>query len=89
MFSFWYMYYSSQTEQDIKQFQEVIDILFVLDFFISLIFLIKSWMDWCMIEKNTVLVICIHKQVKSIVFAMSIKFCDEWDLVILSAKRSN
>ena len=33
--------------------------------------------DVCMIGKTTVLVICIHKWVKSIVFAVSIKFCDE------------
>ena len=30
--------------------------------------------DVCMIGKTTVLVICMHKQVKSIVFVMSIKF---------------
>lgn len=37
-----------------------------------------------MIEKTTVLVICINKGVKSIVFAMFIKFCDESDLAILN-----
>ena len=36
--------------------------------------------DW---KKTTVLIICIHKRVKSIVFAMSIKFCDESGLAIL------
>ena len=40
--------------------------------------------DVCMIEKKTtVLFICIHKRVKSIVFAVSIKFCDESGLAIL------
>ena len=39
--------------------------------------------DMCMIEKSTILVICIHKRVKSIVFAVSIKlFCDESGLAI-------
>ena len=37
-----------------------------------------------MIGKTTVLVICIHKRVKSIVFAVSIKFCEESDLAILN-----
>ena len=36
-----------------------------------------------MIGKTTVLVICMHKQVKSIVFAVSIKFCDEKGLAVL------
>ena len=39
----------------------------------------------CIIEKKTpttVMLICIHKRVKSIVFAMSIKFCDESGLAI-------
>ena len=40
--------------------------------------------DVCMIEKTTVLVICIHKRVKSNVFAVSIKFCDESGLAILN-----
>ena len=34
-----------------------------------------------MIGKTTVLVICIHKRVKSIVFTLSIKFCDESGLL--------
>ena len=38
-----------------QYFQFTIDMFFVLDFFISF--------DVCMIEKTTVLVICIHKQV--------------------------
>ena len=37
-----------------------------------------------MIEKSTILVICIHKRVKSLVFAVSIKFCDESGLAIKS-----
>ena len=37
------------------------------------------------LKKNpTVLVYCIHKRVKSIVFAVSIKFCDEPGQAILS-----
>ena len=39
--------------------------------------------DVCMIGKTIVLVIFIHKRVKSIVFAMSIKLCDESGLAIL------
>ena len=39
-----------------------------------------------MIEKSTVLVIRIHKRVKSIVFAMPITFCDESGLAILSVR---
>ena len=35
-----------------------------------------------MIGKTIVLVICKHKQVKSIVFAVSMKFCDESGLAI-------
>ena len=35
-------------------------------------------------KKTTVLVICIHKRVLSIVIAVSIKFGDESDLAILS-----
>ena len=38
-----------------------------------------------LLEKTTLLFICIHKQVKSIVFAVSIKFCDQWDLAILNS----
>ena len=45
-------------------------------FFISLV------CEW--LEKATVLFICIHKQVKSIVFALSIKFCDKSGLAILN-----
>ena len=37
----------------------------------------------CMIGKINVLVICIHKRVKSILFVVSIKFCDELGLAIL------
>ena len=37
-----------------------------------------------MIGKITVLVICIHKRVKSIVFAAFIKFCDESGLAIFT-----
>ena len=37
-----------------------------------------------MIGKTTVLVIRIHKQVKSIVFAVSMKFCDESGLAIFN-----
>ena len=36
-----------------------------------------------MIGKTIVLVICLHKRVKSIVFAASMKFCDEPGLAIL------
>ena len=36
-----------------------------------------------MVAKTTVLFICIHIRVKSIVFADSIKFCDQSSLVIL------
>ena len=36
-----------------------------------------------MIEKSSILVICIHKRVKSIAFAVSIKLCDESGLAIL------
>ena len=36
------------------------------------------------IKKTTVLFICKHKQVKSIVFAVSIKFCDKLGLAILT-----
>ena len=43
---------------------------FVLDFFITLMFV---WL-----EKTTVLFICIHKWVKSIVFAMFIKSSMSW-----------
>ena len=50
--------------------------VFVLDFFASLMCV---WL-----EKTTVLFICIHKRVKSIVFATSIKFCDESGLAILN-----
>ena len=39
-----------------------------------------------MIEKTTVLVIYIHKRVKSIFFAVPIEFCDELDLAILTEK---
>ena len=35
-------------------------------------------------KKPTVLFICIHKRVKSIVFAVFIKFCDESGPAILS-----
>ena len=35
-------------------------------------------------KKTTVLFFCIHKLVKSIVFAVSIKLCDESGLAILS-----
>ena len=35
-------------------------------------------------KKTTVLFICKHKQVKSIVFAVSIKFCDKLGLAILT-----
>ena len=38
--------------------------------------------DVCIIGKTTVLFICIHKRVKSIVFVVSIKFCDESGLAI-------
>ena len=51
---------------------------FVVDFFISLMCL---WL-----EKTAVLLICIHKLVKSIIFTVSIKFCDESGLGILSNK---
>ena len=44
----------------------------------------------CMIGKNycilTVFLICIHKQVKLIIFTVSIKFCDESGLAILTIK---
>ena len=36
-----------------------------------------SLYDVCIIGKPYVLFICIHKRIKSIVFAVSIKFCDE------------
>ena len=39
--------------------------------------------DACMIRKTSILVICRHKRDKSIVFAVSIKFCDESGLAIL------
>ena len=39
-----------------------------------------------MIKKTTVLVIYTHKRVKSIVFAVPIKFCDELGLAILTKK---
>ena len=42
-----------------------------------------------MIEKTTVLVIYIHERVKSIFFAVPIKFCDELDLTILTKKMFN
>ena len=42
-----------------------------------------------MIEKTTVLVIYIHKRVKSIFFAVPIEFCDELDLAILTKKMFN
>ena len=48
---------------------------FVLDFFSN---------DVCMIEKNTVLFICIHERVILIVFAVSIKFFYESGLAILN-----
>ena len=51
----------------------------VLEFFISVVCV---WL-----EKTTVLFICIHKRVKSIVFAMSIKFYDESDLAILKYEK--
>ena len=38
--------------------------------------------EW--LEKTTVLFICIHKQVESVVFAVSIKFCDELGLASLT-----
>ena len=41
--------------------------------------------DW---KKTTVLFICIHKRVKLIVFAVSIKFCDESGLAIFSGTGS-
>ena len=37
-----------------------------------------------MTKNTTLLVICIHKRVKSFVFAVSIKFCDESGLAIFS-----
>ena len=40
------------------------------------------------LEKTTVLFICIQKRVKSIVFAVFIKFCDESGLAILMAMRA-
>ena len=47
-------------------------------FWVSLLF------DVCMIGKSTVLVICLHKRVKLIVFTVSIKFGDESGLAILN-----
>ena len=41
-----------------------------------------------MIEKTTVLVICIHKRVKPIVFAVSTKLCNELGLAILNKLES-
>ena len=60
------------TKHGVTQYYRfTVDMFFVLDFFISL-----------MCGKTTVLIICIHKRVKSIVFAVSIKFCDESGLAI-------
>ena len=65
------------TKHGITQyFLFTVDMVFVLDFFISLM---RVWL-----EKTTVLFICIHKWVKSIIFTVSIKFCDELGLVILT-----
>ena len=50
-----------------QYFRLTVHMFFDLDFFISLMCV---WL-----KKTTVLVICIHKRVKSIVFAVSINFC--------------
>ena len=57
-------------------FRFTVDIFLVLDFFISLM---RVWL-----KKNTVLFICIDKRIKSIVFAVSIKICDESGPAILN-----
>ena len=64
-----------------QYFWFTVDMFFVLEFFTSLICV---WL-----EKTTVLFICIHKQVKSIVFVVFIKFCDESGLEIFSMKRTD
>ena len=46
-------------------------------------FLISLMCVW--LEKTNLWFIFIHKRVKSIVFAVSIKFCDEWGLAILNS----
>ena len=61
-----------------QYFRFTIDKFFVLDFFIKF-WCVYDWKNYC-----TVLVICVHKQVKSIVFGVAIKFCDESGLAILS-----
>ena len=47
-------------------------------YWISLLF------DVCVIGKKSVLFICIHKRVKSIIFTISIKFFNESGLAILT-----
>ena len=59
-----------------RYFRFTVSMFFVLDFFISLMCV---WL-----EKLLVLVICIHKRVKSIVFTMSIKFCHKSGWTILN-----
>ena len=54
-----------------------VDMVSALNFFISLMCV---WFE----KKTTVLFICKHKQVESIVFAVSIKFCDKLGLAILT-----
>ena len=67
----WYMKYIVT-----QNFRFTVDMVFVLNFFISLM---RVWL-----EKITVLIICMHKRVKSIIFAMSIRFCCESGLAILT-----
>ena len=55
--------------------------------FTCFLFWISFKFDVCMIEKTTVLFSCIYKQVKSIFFAVFIKFCNESGLAILNVRK--
>ena len=67
---------NSEIQNGVTQyFQLTVYMFFVLDFFISFMCV---WL-----EKTTVLFICILEQIKSIVFAVFIKFWDESGLAIL------
>ena len=69
---------SWDTKHSVTQyFPLTVDMLFVSDFFLSFICV---WLE----KTNLLGFFCIHKRVKSIVFGVSIQFCDESGLAILS-----
>ena len=64
--------------------REIRNMVLLMQYFRFTVDMFLYKFDVCMIGKTTVLVICIHKCVKSIDLAVSIKFFDESVLAILS-----